>query len=312
MKKKTKQNIMFILEELVYTPMVGMTHVGYLDKVFTTKRKAIDYYDKFHPYMRSINAHRTEMSDWHPLTGKLYIIRKYHGETKTIAPFQNARLYTLKFIATRDLLWKDMLNLFHELNNEPQSFKWLNRAEGGFITGEDEKSFGDIRFKSILPKFPVRLDCNLDNDDVIFKVERDYQNFYVQFKEYNDYYWGYTKIMRIVDIITDIFDFRFVKSHEIERHSITMLDALTEKTRFSMEELNDYFEMDLMKEVKKHSKPREEWPDKIDENLFPCKVCNEPYPHFHYAKDFGDVLKKCVFSDGVVCKVCVQKKSCLQ
>jgi hypothetical protein len=41
-------------------------HIGYMNKVFKTKKEASDYYDKFNPHMRSLNAHNTWRSDWDP------------------------------------------------------------------------------------------------------------------------------------------------------------------------------------------------------------------------------------------------------
>lgn len=39
-------------------------HIGYINKLFRTKQEASDYYDKFNPHMRSLNAHSNWRSDW--------------------------------------------------------------------------------------------------------------------------------------------------------------------------------------------------------------------------------------------------------
>ena len=50
-------------------------HIGYIKGKFKTKKDAISYYDRHNPYMRSLNAHNTFMSDWDPVTKLLYIVR---------------------------------------------------------------------------------------------------------------------------------------------------------------------------------------------------------------------------------------------
>ncbi len=54
-------------------------HVGYMEKLFATRKGAINYYDKHNPHMRSINAHRVKLlkSDWDPETKLAYVIRDY-------------------------------------------------------------------------------------------------------------------------------------------------------------------------------------------------------------------------------------------
>ena len=63
-------------------------HVGYMNKIFNTRQEACDYYDKFNPHMRSLNAHHTWRSDWDPKTNLLYIVRDRFIEYLTIPPFQ--------------------------------------------------------------------------------------------------------------------------------------------------------------------------------------------------------------------------------
>ena len=63
-------------------------HIGYINKIFTTKQDASDYYDKFNPHMRSLNAHNTWRSDWDPKTGLMYIVRAHYCEYLKIQPFE--------------------------------------------------------------------------------------------------------------------------------------------------------------------------------------------------------------------------------
>lgn len=65
----------------------GYIHVGYMDKVFTSKLSAIVYYDEHNPHMRPINAFANSCSDWDPKTYLRYIVRRYYGEKHTIVPF---------------------------------------------------------------------------------------------------------------------------------------------------------------------------------------------------------------------------------
>ena len=62
-------------------------HVGYMNKVFKTKKESCEYYDKHNPHMRSLNAHNTWRSDWDPNTHLMYIVRESFYEYKTIPPF---------------------------------------------------------------------------------------------------------------------------------------------------------------------------------------------------------------------------------
>ena len=64
-------------------------HIGYMNKLFQTKKEASDYYDKFNPHMRSLNAHNTWCSDWDPKNNLKYIVRKNFGEYLKISPFDD-------------------------------------------------------------------------------------------------------------------------------------------------------------------------------------------------------------------------------
>lgn len=64
-------------------------HIGYINKLFKSKQKASDYYDKFNPHMRSLNAHKNWCSDWDPTTGLMYIVREYFYEYLKISPFED-------------------------------------------------------------------------------------------------------------------------------------------------------------------------------------------------------------------------------
>jgi len=78
----------WILEVQRYTNLngiIGFEHVGYMNKIFQTRKEAIEYYDRNNTEMRSINAHDTLCSDWHPTTKLRYVVRPYHYEILTVA-----------------------------------------------------------------------------------------------------------------------------------------------------------------------------------------------------------------------------------
>lgn len=85
----------FVLEVVKYIPDLEETkrlqsryqHLGYMEKVFKTKKDAIKYYDDNNPHMRSLNAHGTFKSDWDPETYILYIVREHYGISCTINSF---------------------------------------------------------------------------------------------------------------------------------------------------------------------------------------------------------------------------------
>jgi len=64
-------------------------HIGYMNKVFNTKRNACEYYDKYNPHMRPLNSLENYRSDWDPSTRLMYVIREYFYEYLTISPFEN-------------------------------------------------------------------------------------------------------------------------------------------------------------------------------------------------------------------------------
>lgn len=81
----------YVLEAQKFIPKTGFLHVGYVDKIFKTKKQASDYYDKYHvPPMRSLNAHKSWCSDWHPETRLRYVVRVFDGECRSIPPFEQA------------------------------------------------------------------------------------------------------------------------------------------------------------------------------------------------------------------------------
>ena len=61
-------------------------HVGYINKIFNTKKEACDYYYIHNQHMRVINLENDWCSDWDPQTKLLYVIRKYTGEFLKISP----------------------------------------------------------------------------------------------------------------------------------------------------------------------------------------------------------------------------------
>jgi hypothetical protein len=64
-------------------------HVGYMDKVFLSKKAACEYYDGYNSHMRSLNAHHTWKSDWDPNDNYRYVVRSYSGECLTIPTFES-------------------------------------------------------------------------------------------------------------------------------------------------------------------------------------------------------------------------------
>ena len=62
-------------------------HIGYMNKLFKTKQEACDYYDKFNPHMRSLNAHKNWCSDFDPNSSLMYIVREHFYEYLKISPF---------------------------------------------------------------------------------------------------------------------------------------------------------------------------------------------------------------------------------
>ena len=63
-------------------------HIGYMNKIFTTKQEACNYYNKFNPHMRPLNISNNLCSDWDPNTHLMYIIREHFYEYLKIAPFE--------------------------------------------------------------------------------------------------------------------------------------------------------------------------------------------------------------------------------
>ena len=63
-------------------------HIGYMNKLFRTKKEASEYYNQFNPHMRLLNAHKNWRSDWNSDTKLRYIVREYSGEYLKIEPFE--------------------------------------------------------------------------------------------------------------------------------------------------------------------------------------------------------------------------------
>ncbi len=67
-------------------------HIGYINKIFTTKKEACAYYDKYNKHMRKLNANNTLSgmlrSDYDPETKILYVVREYGGEYLKLPPFE--------------------------------------------------------------------------------------------------------------------------------------------------------------------------------------------------------------------------------
>ena len=64
-------------------------HIGYMNKIFKTKKEACDYYDRYNTHMRRLNAIETYRSDWDPRNRLMYVVREYFYEYLTISSFEN-------------------------------------------------------------------------------------------------------------------------------------------------------------------------------------------------------------------------------
>jgi hypothetical protein len=62
-------------------------HIGYMNKIFTTKKEAGDYYHLHNPHMRIVTSEYGWCSDWDPDTKLVYVVRKYTGEFLHVSPF---------------------------------------------------------------------------------------------------------------------------------------------------------------------------------------------------------------------------------
>lgn len=64
-------------------------HIGYMNKVFKTKKEAANYYDTFNPHMRKLNILENWCSDWDPYTCLMYVVREHFHEYLNISTFEN-------------------------------------------------------------------------------------------------------------------------------------------------------------------------------------------------------------------------------
>lgn len=64
-------------------------HVGYMNKVFSTKKKAAEFYNLHHyPFLRRLNDHQDWWSETDPRTNLSYFVREHTtGMELTIPPF---------------------------------------------------------------------------------------------------------------------------------------------------------------------------------------------------------------------------------
>lgn len=72
--------------------MKRFQHIGYMNALFNFRNEAADYYNKYNPLMRKLNAHKTWKSDWDPNTKLRYIVRKHDREVMAIDPFNKEDL----------------------------------------------------------------------------------------------------------------------------------------------------------------------------------------------------------------------------
>lgn len=63
-------------------------HLGYINKVFKSKKEASEYYNRFNPHMRNINADNNWCSDWDPESFLMYIVRERFYEYLKLPPLE--------------------------------------------------------------------------------------------------------------------------------------------------------------------------------------------------------------------------------
>jgi len=66
----------------------GDVHMGYMNKVFRTKKAAANYYDLHNTHMRKLNTFDTWKSDWDPVTRYRYVVRDFDTELCLIPSFE--------------------------------------------------------------------------------------------------------------------------------------------------------------------------------------------------------------------------------
>ena len=64
-------------------------HIGYMNKLFKSKKEAAEYYDKYNPHMRRLNAHENWRSDWDPGSCLMYIVREHFYEYLKLPSFED-------------------------------------------------------------------------------------------------------------------------------------------------------------------------------------------------------------------------------
>ena len=78
--------------EVVRSILGDYEHMGYMKISFASPSEAAAYYNRTNPRMRPFGP-RTRISDVHPETGLMYIVREDYGIRAKIAPFHaRARL----------------------------------------------------------------------------------------------------------------------------------------------------------------------------------------------------------------------------
>ena len=74
----------FILEVQEFIIGKGFIHAGYINKLFSSREIAADYYNLHNPHMRELNAHGNWCSDMNITDKRRVVVRIYHGEVLTI------------------------------------------------------------------------------------------------------------------------------------------------------------------------------------------------------------------------------------
>lgn len=114
-------------------------HVGYVNKLFTTQREALAYYNTYHPTLPAMCA-ATYRSDVAPITNLIYIVREYRTECLNISPLEMengvvASTTTVRPLSKREELVNDLNSEIISNGKRPLSSAEINK----FLTCKKEQ-----------------------------------------------------------------------------------------------------------------------------------------------------------------------------
>lgn len=120
---------MYVFEIQQFNPTAHHSvHVGYVNKLFTTQREALAYYNMYHPTLPAMCG-ATYRSDVAPITNFIYIVREYRTECLNISPLEMERCSTIPASSVKLLSKRE--ELVNEVNSEivSQGKRPLSSAE---------------------------------------------------------------------------------------------------------------------------------------------------------------------------------------